>query len=50
MAQQGKQMRDGARKGFKYNSGKLVFLVNGNKCEVYFNTIFPIGKSLYPVK
>jgi hypothetical protein len=34
MAQQGKQMRVGARKGFAYHSVKLVLLANGNMNEV----------------
>jgi hypothetical protein len=39
MAQQGKQMRVGARKGFAYNSVKLVYqLANDNRYEVDYNT------------
>jgi hypothetical protein len=34
MAQQGKQMKVGARKGFAYHSVKLVLLAKGNKYEV----------------
>jgi hypothetical protein len=48
MAQQGKQMRVGAREGFVYNSVKLVLLANGNRYEVESNTVFPSGKALYP--
>jgi hypothetical protein len=50
MAQQGKQMRVGARKGFVYHSVKLVLLANGNKYEVDSNTFFLRGKALYPSK
>jgi hypothetical protein len=38
MAQQGKQIRVGAREGFPYNSVKLVLLADGNKHEVDSNT------------
>jgi hypothetical protein len=38
MAQQGKQIRVGAREGFAYNSVKLVLMVYGNQYEVDFNT------------
>jgi hypothetical protein len=48
MAQQGKQMRVGAREGLPYNSVKLVLLPNGNRYEVDSNTSFPSGKALYP--
>jgi hypothetical protein len=40
MAQQGKQMRVGARKGFAYHSVKLVLLANGNRYEVDSNMFF----------
>ncbi len=40
MAQQGKEMRVGARKGFAYHSAKLVLLANGNKDEVDSNMFF----------
>jgi hypothetical protein len=50
MAQQGKQMRVGAREGFAYHSVKLVLLANGNRYEVDSNTLFPSGKALYPFK
>jgi hypothetical protein len=50
MAQQSKQMRVGARKGFAYHSVKLVLLANGNRYEVDSNTFFPSGKALYPFK
>jgi hypothetical protein len=50
MAQEGKQMRVGAREGFAYHSVKLVLLANGNRCGVDLNTFFLSGKSLYPFK
>jgi hypothetical protein len=40
MAQQGTQMRFGAREGFAFNSVKLVLLANGNSYEVDSNTFF----------
>ncbi len=40
MAQQGKQMKVGAREGFAYHSVKLVLLANGNRYEVDYKTIF----------
>jgi hypothetical protein len=40
MAEQGKQMRVGAREGIAYNSVKLASLANGSKCEVDSNTFF----------
>jgi hypothetical protein len=40
MAQQGKQMRVGAREGFAYHSVKLVLVANGNRYEVDSNTLF----------
>jgi hypothetical protein len=46
MAQQGKQMRVGARDGFAYDSVKLVLLANGNKYEVEPNTFFLVVFSL----
>jgi hypothetical protein len=46
MAQQGKQMRVGARKGFAYHSVKVVLLANVNRDEVDSNTFFS-GKALY---
>jgi hypothetical protein len=48
MAQQGKQMRVGAREGFAYLSVKLGLLANGNRYEVDSNTFFLSGKALYP--
>jgi hypothetical protein len=39
MAQQGKQMRVGARKGFANHSVKLVLLANGNRFEVDSKTM-----------
>jgi hypothetical protein len=50
MAQQGKQMRVGAREGFAYHSVKLVLLANGDRYEVDSNTFFLSGKALYPFK
>jgi hypothetical protein len=50
MAQQGKQMRVGACKGFAYRSVKLVLLANGNRYKVDSNTVFVSGKALYPFK
>jgi hypothetical protein len=50
MAQQGKQMRVGAREGFACNSVKLVSLANGNRYEVDSNTFFLSGKALCPFK
>jgi hypothetical protein len=46
MAQQGKQMRVGAREGFAYHSLKLVLLANGNRYEVDSNTFLLSGKAL----
>jgi hypothetical protein len=40
MAQQGKQMRVGARSGFAYHSVKLVLLANCNMFEVDSITFF----------
>jgi hypothetical protein len=40
MAQQGKQMRVGAREGFAYHSVELVLTANGNWYEVDSNTFF----------
>ncbi len=45
MAQQGKQMRVGAREGFAYHSVKLVLLANGNRYEVYSNAAILVVKS-----
>jgi hypothetical protein len=50
MAQQGKQMRVGAREDFAYRSVKLVLLANGNRYEVDSNTFFLGGKALYQSK
>jgi hypothetical protein len=51
MAQQGKQMRVGARKPFVYNSVKLVLLANGNRYEVDSKTFFFLSvKALFPVQ
>jgi hypothetical protein len=50
-AQQGKQMRVGARKGFPYHSAKLVLLANGTRYEVEPNTFsFCSGKALHSFK
>jgi hypothetical protein len=48
MAQQGKQMRVGVRKGFSYHSAKLALLARGNRFGVDSNTAFLSGKALYP--
>jgi hypothetical protein len=48
MAQQGKQMRGGACKGFAYHSLKLVLLASGNRYEDDSNTFFLSGKALFP--
>jgi hypothetical protein len=50
MAQQGKQMRVGAREVFAYHSVKLVSLADIYRYEVDCNTIFLSGKALYPFK
>ncbi len=50
MAQQGKQMRVGAREGFAYRSVTLVLLANGNMYKIDSNTLFLSGKALYPFK
>jgi hypothetical protein len=50
MAQQGKQMRVGAREGFAYDSVKLVLLANGNRYEVDSDKLFHSGKALYPFR
>jgi hypothetical protein len=41
MAQQGTQMRVGAREGFAYHSIKLALLANGNRYEVDSDTFYP---------
>jgi hypothetical protein len=47
MAEQGKQMRVVARKGFSsYHSIELVFLVDGNRYVVDPNTLFSSGKAI----
>jgi hypothetical protein len=50
MAQQGKQMRVGARESFAYHSVKLVLLANVDRYEVDTNTFFLSGEALYPLK
>jgi hypothetical protein len=50
MAQQGKQLRVGAREGFAYHSVKLVLLATGNRYEVDSNTFFLSGTALYQYK
>jgi hypothetical protein len=50
MAQQDKQMRVGARKGFEYNSGNLVLLANGHRYEDDSNSFYQSGKTLYQFK
>ncbi len=45
MAQQGKQMRVGAREGFAYHSVQLVLLMaNSNRYEVDSNTFLEVVK------
>jgi hypothetical protein len=46
MAQQGKQIRVGACKGFAYHSEKLGLLANGNRYEVDCNTYLSSAKAL----
>jgi hypothetical protein len=46
MAQQGKQMRVGAREGFAYHSVKLVLLANGRGYEVDPNYYLPSATAL----
>jgi hypothetical protein len=48
MAQQGKQMRVGAREGFAYHSVKVVLLANDNRYEVDSVTFLLSGKALHP--
>jgi hypothetical protein len=48
MAQQGKQMRVGAREGFPYRLVKTVLLANGDRYGVDSNTFSLSGKALYP--
>jgi hypothetical protein len=43
-------MRVGVFEGFAYHSVKLVFLANGNRYGVNFNTFFLSDKALYPFK
>jgi hypothetical protein len=50
MAQQGKQMRVGARKGFAYHSVKLVLLAKGNRYVVHFNRFFELVKPYMHLK
>ncbi len=47
MAQQGKQIRVGAREGFAYHSVELVLLANSNRYEVDFNTSFVVKPSVH---
>jgi hypothetical protein len=49
MAQQGKQMRVEARKGFAYHSLNLGLLAYGNKYEVDSNTFYVSGKARYSI-
>ncbi len=37
MAQQGKQLRVGAREGFSYHSVKLILLANGDRYDVDYS-------------
>jgi hypothetical protein len=48
MAQQGKQMRDGACKGLPYQSVKLLSLANGNRYEVDSNLFPQVVMPFYP--
>jgi hypothetical protein len=48
MAQQGKQIRVGAREGFAYHSVKLGLLANGNRYDVDSSMYFISGKAHYP--
>jgi hypothetical protein len=50
MAQQGKQMKVGARKGFAYHSVKLVSLANSNSYEADSKVFFFSGEALYRLK
>jgi hypothetical protein len=50
MAQQGKQMRVGARLGFSYRSVKLVSLAKGVRYEVDSNTFLEVVNAFYPLK
>jgi hypothetical protein len=50
IAQQDKQMRVGAQKGFQYFSVKLVLLANGNRHEVDSKTFFKAVKPYYSFK
>jgi hypothetical protein len=47
MAQQGEQMRAGARKGFAYDSVRLVLLADSNRYGVDSNTFLLSDKALY---
>jgi hypothetical protein len=50
MAQQGKQMRVGAREGFAYHSVKVALLIaNGNTYEVDSNKTFIFSQTLLGV-
>jgi hypothetical protein len=44
MAQQGNQMRVGAREGFGYHSVKLALMAKGNRYDVDSNTLFQVVK------
>jgi hypothetical protein len=48
MAQQGKQVRVGAREGFAYQSVKLVLMAKGSRYEVDFKTLILSDEALYP--
>jgi hypothetical protein len=50
IAQQGKQMRVGARQGFAYNSINLVSLATVTVMRLNPVCIFMSGKALYPFK
>ncbi len=47
MAQQGIQMKVGAREGFAYNSVTCISLANGNRYEVNSITILLTGEALH---
>jgi hypothetical protein len=51
MAQQGKQMKFGAREGFAYHSEKMALLTNGSRYYVDPNlTIFKVVKPTIHLK
>jgi hypothetical protein len=50
MAQQGKQMRVGAREGFAYHSSKLVYWLTVTGMMLVPIRFFLRGEALYPFK